>query len=126
MPGPAMTSARTAKRPEDEQLAPYIRAIGEEKTVQLVLACGGAPLYFAKNPTLRSRVTQIVGEDGVKALERELGDRVRVPLAKKWIATYLASQGLGPQEIARRMHTTDVTVRNYLKGRSAPGQLTLL
>lgn len=116
-----------AKRPEDEQLAPYIRAIGEEKTVQLVLACGGAPLYFAKNPTLRSRVTQIVGEDGVKALEREVGDRAgRVPLAKKWIATYLAAQGIGVQEIARRMHTTDVTVRNYLQGRSAPGQLTLL
>lgn len=110
-----------------DHVVPYVRAVGLHKTVQLLLECGGAPLYFAKNPTFRSRVVAIVGEEGVQALEEELGTRApRVPLANRWIATYLAADGMKVHEIARRMHTSDVTVRNYLKGRSAPGQLNLL
>ncbi|HQS09489.1 MAG TPA: hypothetical protein PLK13_11765 [Xanthobacteraceae bacterium] len=107
-----------------ENIAPYVRAIGIDKTVELLLEFGGASLYFGKNPTMRSRVVALIGAEAVKAMEAGLGSfGERVPLANRWIANYLAAQSVPTQEIARRLRTTNVTVRNYLRGRSAPGRL---
>lgn len=110
--------------PAPAELAPYVRALGTERTVALIMELGGAPLYFAGRASRRSRVATIVGADGVEALAREIGKGTsRVPLCKRWIAQYLSAHGLSAQEIARRMHVTDVTVRAYLRGESAPGKL---
>ena len=109
------------------EVAPYVRAVGVDQAVEVVLAFGGAPLYFARNASSRSTVAKIVGTKGVEALERELGaGTLRVPLVKAWVARHLKdAHGMSAQAIARKLHTTDVTVRSYLKGASAPGQLNL-
>ncbi len=120
MPGPAMTSARTAKRgprrPEAELVEPFVRAVGADLTVELLLTFGGAELYFAKNASVRSSVAKVVGPDGVRALEQQVSaGMLRVPLANGWIANYLHEREVPIQEIARRLRTSDVTVRKYLK-----------
>lgn len=123
--GAAMSETERPPEPP-ANVAPYVRALGPEKAVRLLLAFGGAPAYFSANPQARSRLVQCVGTDGVRALEKEFGNRPgRIPLAKRWIALYLRSEGVSVQEIARRLHTSDFTVRRYVNGESTRQQLSL-
>ncbi|MDK3072745.1 helix-turn-helix domain-containing protein [Sedimentitalea sp. JM2-8] len=101
------------------QVAPYVDVLGQDLTVAFLLEFGGAEIYLAVSPKSRSRVAQLVGREKAEALAR-VSDRLqrRVPLANQWIAGVLKSKGLSHAEIARRMRTTDVTVRKWL---SQPG-----
>ncbi len=102
----------TAPRPP-AQLEPYIRVLGPDLALRFLLRFGGAPVYFAANPKGRAMVSGILTDDQVRALAAMDLPR-RVPTAKPWIARTLAAQGLSGNEIARRLHCSDVTVRKYL------------
>lgn len=96
---------------------PFVTALGVDRAVEFLLAFGGAPIYVAGvRFTQANRLVPVIGEDGVAALNREFGSRIdRVPVAKVWIARVWASRDVPVLEIARRLHTTDKTVRGWLK-----------
>ena len=122
----------TAIPPPPAHVEPFVDAIGIDATITFLMHFGGAELYFAATPTGRSRLVDVLGEEAGAALARaaqEAGPRWqrRVPLAKPWIAQVLHAQGLSKAEIARRLHTSDVTVRKYLAApsRQDPRQSSL-
>lgn len=98
------------------QIAPYVRALGIEGAVRFFIAFGGAPAYVASNPETRSLMREVIGEEGIRALAREIDGRIaRVPLAKKWIARIRFAQNCSILAIARELHVADKTVRGWLK-----------
>lgn len=103
--------------PTPAQVEPYVRVLGVDDAVKFLLVFGGAPLDIAAAPTARSRLVEVIGAEKAQALAAAATDprwQRRVPLAKPWIAHVLFARGLPKFEIARRLHTTDITVRKYL------------
>ena len=98
------------------QVVPYIEVLGADLTVTFLLAFGGAELYLADDPKGRSKLEALVGNDRARAMaEQAHRMQRRVPLAKPWTARMLAWQGHSTAEIARRLHVSDVSVRNWLQ-----------
>ncbi len=103
-------------------LAPYVEILGEDLAVEFLLAFGGAELAFFRSPR-RSRLVDVVGAELAAALAARADEYQlpsRVPTGKIWIAQVLGDRGLPVAEIARRLHTTDVTVRKYLAAGASP------
>jgi len=98
------------------QVATYVELLGPAKTVEFLLAFGGAELALSNNPRADSALAQMVGEEGARALGAH-AHRLpkRVPLAKKWLTQALASQGLPVAQIARTLRASDVSVRKWLE-----------
>jgi len=94
---------------------PYVRILGYEGAVAFILEFGGAEIYLPMTRTAaaRSPVAQHLGVDAVIALAIA-GLPRRVPTAKPWLARVFWSEELRVQEIARKLHVTDVTVRKWL------------
>jgi hypothetical protein len=119
--------------PPPAQLEPYVRVLGVEDALLFFTTFGGAELYLAADPKGRSELARVLGIEKARALAEEdarHGLPRRVPLGKPWVAAVLFARGLSKSEIARRMHTTDVTVRKWLKASTAtarfdPRQQTL-
>ena len=93
---------------------PFVTVLGADLAVQFLLHFGGSELSLSSDPKGRGAVERLVGyekarELGVVVLQR------RIPLAKRWLAEMLHWQGMSANEIARRLRTTDVTVRAYLR-----------
>ncbi|CAN7257179.1 hypothetical protein [Brucella pseudogrignonensis] len=108
-------------------LAPFINTLGFDKGIEFLLRFGGATMYLPKKPQSsgRSMASSLLTAEEIIALSKALDlDYLRIPVAKKFIATYLRSQNVSVSEIARKLHMTDVTVRGYLK--AADQQLSLL
>lgn len=113
-------------------IAPYIDVLGVDGTIDFLLEFGGAELYLAANPKGRSRLAKKIGVEKAAQLAAaaEYFPR-RVPTAKPFIAAVWRSRGLPVAEIARRLHSSDVAVRGWLKKAAAspktdPRQLPLL
>lgn len=97
-------------------VAPYVEALGPDRAAAFLVEFGGAPMYFARNATRRSRAVAIIGDDGVRALsEFRGGEAMRVPIANRWIAQHYRFRGWPINEIARTLRCSDVTVRKYLQ-----------
>ena len=97
------------------QIEPYVRVLGQPLTVKFLLTFGGAELYLARAPKVRSRLVKLLGVEKAEALASAADHmQARIPTAKPWIAQVLRQDGLSVAEIARTLHTTDVTVRKYL------------
>lgn len=98
-------------------LQPYVTAVGIEKAVTFLLAFGGSYVYLSENPQARSPVAEAVGRDATIALAKQIGaGGFRCPTGKPFIAAHLKyNKGLTTNAIARQLHTTDVTVRSWLK-----------
>ena len=98
------------------QVEPYVEACGFDMAITFLLQFGGAELYVAKDPKGRSQFEAVVGPDRAKALAA-LDHRLqpRVPLAKRWLATFLAVRGQSTAEIARTLRVSDTSVRSWLK-----------
>lgn len=99
-------------------LEPYVRVLGPDLAVDFLLAFGGADLYIARRPQPGSRLVEVVGQEGAEALAALAATarlQRRVPVGKEWVAKVLAARGLPIAEIARTLHTTDVSVRKYLQ-----------
>jgi len=110
---------------------PYVEALGAELALTFLLHFGGADLYIPANPTGRSELVKVIGEDGALALYR-IRDKLqyRVPTAKPWIAQMLKEKGLSKADIARKMHVIVPTVTKWLNGGTPrpfpdPDQLSL-
>ncbi len=116
-----MTSAKAKTEMKEirvpAHVQPYVTAIGIEKTVRFLLAFGGSYVYLSERPQDRSPVAKEIGTEATKALAKEVGaGGFRAPTAKPFIAAHLRyNKGLTTNEIARRLHVTDVTVRGWLK-----------
>lgn len=103
--------------PPPAHVEPYVRVLGVETTVEVFLHFGGSELYLASNPKGGSELAQKIGRDKAAALAQSVGHlKVRVPTAKPWLARCLYARGLPKAQIARKLHTTDVTVRKWLDG----------
>lgn len=111
-------------------IEPFVRILGVDDTITFLMTFGGAEIYMPRSPKSRSRLVEVLGREKAEALAAEAEVTVlprRVPLAKVWIAQVHHARGLPVAEIARRLHTTDVTVRKYLSPRTSddPRQPTL-
>ena len=117
--------------PPPPNIAPYVEVLGVDGTVEFLLEFGGGYLFFTANNTLSSELVEYLGPEKAFELGNATGQiKGRIPIAKRWIAKVLKAKGLPTTRIARRLHTTDVTVRKYLKDEYTPpsklsGQLDL-
>lgn len=98
------------------QVEPYVDVLGIDLTIEFLLTFGGAVLSISRDPKGRGQLEALVGY----AKAKELGERLhilqkRVPLAKRWTARVLHAKGCSISEIARRLHTTDVSVSGWLR-----------
>jgi DNA-binding transcriptional regulator YiaG len=102
--------------PVPANLEPYVRVLGVDLAIMFLTEFGGAELYLARQPKGRSRVAKLIGTERA-ALLAEAAEHLprRVPLGKRWIAQVYRERGLSTAEIARRLRTSDVTVRGWLK-----------
>lgn len=94
----------------------YVEILGTDLAIEFLLAFGGAELALARNPR-QGRLVDVVGVEMAARLAARADDYHlprRIPTAKVWIARVWASRDLSVAEIARRLHTTDVTIRKYL------------
>ncbi|MDT8856447.1 helix-turn-helix domain-containing protein [Paracoccaceae bacterium Fryx2] len=120
--------------PPPAHVEPFVRILGSAGAIEFLLEFGGAEMHFSGNPTGRSRLVQAVGPERAAALAAAShGLPARVPTAKPWIAQSLRAKGLPVEEIARRLHMSNVAVRRWLKsgagiggGRVDPRQLPLI
>lgn len=106
----------------------YVNTLGPAGAMEFLLAFGGSEIYPSTNPKSRSMIVDKIGYDKAVALAAALGagTKVRVPTAKPWIACCMAAEGLQTAEIARRLHTTDTTVRGWLKaGPARPARVKI-
>jgi len=104
-------------------VAPYVEVLGHDLTVDFLLEFGGARLYWARNPKGRSEAEALIGAEKLRELGRVWGGEVsRVPTARVWLAHALHARGLPVNQIARRLHVTDVAIAKYL--RQAPDNST--
>lgn len=94
----------------------FAEVLGIDGAVEFLLTFGGAELYLSENPRPDSRLARAIGQAKAVQLARS-GLRVprRIPTAKPWIARVLRARGLSVAEISRRLHVSDVSVRNWLK-----------
>ncbi|QYK42847.1 MAG: helix-turn-helix domain-containing protein [Paracoccaceae bacterium] len=103
-------------------VAPYVQVLGVDDAVDFLMTFGGGDLYLADRPSRRSRLAERYGPDRAAALAEAVGAvKVRVPTANVWIAHVLKSRGLSGDEIARRLHASNVSVRRWLKQRPDHG-----
>lgn len=114
------------------EIALYVEELGHVLAIELFLTMGGAYCYFAVEPAPGSEISRVIGAEGVsrigrrlKASDRPGANRVRVPLAKAWVARYLFAEGWTIADIARRVRVSDVTVKKYLTPSDAPPGPTL-
>ena len=57
-----------------------------------------------------------MGHEKAAGLAEKVGDlKMRIPLAKPWLAAVFAWQGESTAEIARRLHVIDSSVRRWLR-----------
>lgn len=97
-------------------VAPYVEVLGHDLTVAFLLEFGGARLYWARDPKGRSEAEALIGPEKLRDLGRVWGGEVsRVPTARVWLAHALHARGLPVNQIARRLHVTDVAVGKYLR-----------
>lgn len=100
-----------------ENIRPYVEALGEEATAAFILEFGGSGLYISTRDeaATREKITRLIGEDGLFALFDLFGNRIeRVPVSPVFVARHLKGKGKPVQAIARILHRTDKTVRDYL------------
>lgn len=102
-------------------IEPYVRILGVEGAVDFFLHYGGGELYIPRKAVAGSELAELLGLDAAQKLALA-ADRLpkRVPTAKPWIAAVWLYEGLSATQIARRLHTSDVAVRRWLKRYQSP------
>ena len=96
-------------------IEPYVRILGLDAALRFLMAFGGGQIYLPRKG-VSVEVAREVGEDAARSLAQAAARLPRrVPTAKPYIAHVLRGQGLSVTEIARRLHSSDVAVRGWLK-----------
>lgn len=111
--------------PVPVNIRPIIDALGMDDGAEFLLHFRGRYLYVNKGKgQARGATVKLLGPEKATQLARKLteagyghqnGRNYRVPSASAFLSRYLRSRGLNLTQIAVRLGTTDVTVRNYLK-----------
>ncbi|MEO1987577.1 MAG: hypothetical protein ABGX47_13190 [Martelella sp.] len=103
--------------PIPANLEPYVEVLGQDLAIDFFLSFGGAPVYLSVRPQAGSDLSQVIGQEKVKALAETLGvgHLYRVPINRRWLARAMKAKGYSVLAIARALHVSDVTVRSYLK-----------
>jgi hypothetical protein len=98
------------------QVQPYVDALGLDIAVEFLLAFGGTEVYLSTRPQERSQVAELVGAEAAIKLAQRIGSGpCRVHTAKPFLAAYFRyKRKWSVVQIARKLHVTDVTVRNWL------------
>lgn len=98
------------------QAQPYVDALGLDIAVEFLLAFGGTEVYLSTRPHERSQVADRFGADAAIRLAQRIGSGpCRVHTAKPFLAAYFRyKKSYNVVQIARVLHVTDVTVRNWL------------
>ncbi len=104
---------------------PIVEALGMDDAAEFLLHFRGRHLYINKGKgQARGSVTKLLGSEKATQLAKTLtaagygqqnGKKYRVPTAYNFLCRYLRSNGFNLTQIAARLGTTDVTVRNYLR-----------
>jgi enoyl-CoA hydratase/carnithine racemase len=111
--------ARPEPRPP-AHAAPHVDVLRPELTVKFLRTFGGASLCPSLRPRTNGRLVALLGHDRAVALAEHVGlASHRVPPAKRRASAWLAWSGWPVAEIARLLHTSDVTVRLYLREHEA-------
>lgn len=105
-----------------DQVPAHIRGIvailGEEKAVEFFLEFGGAEVYWPIDAKGNSEMAELFGISAARKLGKRANDEgwpSRVPIPKKWLASVLLKKGLPVARIARKLHTSDATIRRMTK-----------
>jgi hypothetical protein len=101
----------------------FIAVLGEDLAAEVFLAEGGAEVWLGNGASVRSRLAERIGVDRLAALAEALGEKVRVPTARPWLAARLERKGLPVAEIARSLHAADTSVRRWLAEAHRPAQV---
>ncbi len=110
-----MTDKPESARPP-AHLSPYFDVLGEDLAVEFLLTFGGSYQYLSERPQARSPIAQMLGHDKAGALARRIGTGgLRIPLGKPFIARLFRAKDWTVNDIARHLHVSDVTVREWLK-----------
>ncbi|WP_156629477.1 helix-turn-helix domain-containing protein [Methylobacterium sp. Leaf85] len=97
------------------RVEPYIRALGLDGAVDLILKFGGQTILIPSKPRGKSVLEDEIGRDKAEALRVVFGNgKLQVPVAKSWVAQQLDAKGHTRLEIAKMLHVTRQSVRNYL------------
>ncbi len=121
-----MNSAAAKEPRPPAHVEPYVDVLGFDLAVKFLLTFGGSVVYLPEKPAGRSEVEALIGAEKVIALRNHPYQvPARVPTAKRWLARALQAKGLSTNKIARKLHVSDVTVRNYLRDDTTETQLSL-
>jgi hypothetical protein len=91
------------------------QVIGEDAACQLAAELGGTRVYVAKTPTEGSLLVDAIGADAARRLAVHYGgEHLLVPNAKQQLVAWLNRRGCSNQEIARRLHMNERSVRRIL------------
>jgi hypothetical protein len=89
--------------------------LGVDGAIDLLLTFGGAEVYWAEDPAGGSAIAQRYGIEAARKLSRAAGGmKQKLPVGKPWIARVWSARGIPVAEIARRLHSTDTSVRAWL------------
>ena len=94
------------------QVAVFSDLIGVELTVEFLMKFGGAEYHFPKRATAKHELVALLGREMTQRLASAPNLPKRILLVKPWLARYFSSQGEGVSEIARKIKSSDTTVRN--------------
>lgn len=124
-PDRAVCRSMTPRPPA--HIEPYVKVLGAPLAVEFFLTFGGGDLYMPRNPQSGSRLVEFVGMEKARALA-QYADKMpaRVPIPKQWIASYLRANGMTVEDIARKLHTSNVAVRRWFADGPDSRQLPLI
>lgn len=104
----------TALRPPAE-LSALADIIGAEPTLALIEAHGGTNFYVPKTRP-NAEMIALLGEAPASALVRMIGgNRIKVPLAKRWRCLIYRQRGLTYRAIALKLNITEDVVHRWLQ-----------
>ncbi|MEO8531358.1 MAG: helix-turn-helix domain-containing protein [Deltaproteobacteria bacterium] len=108
------TAVAAAMPRSPSHVAPFVEALGAELAVTFLLQFGGAELTLSTDPKGQGMVERLVGHERAAILAATVTQK-RIPLANKWLAQMLIWQGHSIAEVARKLRTTDVSIRRWIR-----------
>lgn len=112
-PAQRMAEIETVRPPA--QIASFAEVLGNDLTVEFLLAFGGSAIHLSERPQDGSLLTDVLTVEQISALAKATGGGfMRVPTSKPFICAHLRAKGMSVNAIARKLHVTTPTVRAML------------
>jgi hypothetical protein len=106
----------------DAHIMPFVAALGLRDAAEFLVLFANKDIHLSEAVQEKSQIAQLYGVEKTERLYWHLhangigyGEKYKVPVARKFLARYLRSNGLSIVEISRQLSTTDVTIRKLLK-----------